>query len=137
MGTQTETRRAKINWLQYRYIAERPFHTSDAAAARVVEVSDSTISNWNADPEFRAQVQAFLDGQLMESRAQLAKLRDKAIVRLNVLLDARDVRTRLRAVVEVLDRVGLMRGESLEVGVSPALAALLADAGEKEESGDG
>ena len=132
MGTQTETRRAKINWLQYRYIAERPFHTSDAAAARAVGVSDSCVSNWNADPEFRARADTFLGDQLAESRAQLAKLRDKAIVRLDVLLDARDVRTRLRAVVEVLDRVGLMRGESIEVGVSSALAELLSKAKEEE-----
>lgn len=136
MGDLTQTKRGKrINWEQYRYIAERPFHSSDAAAAKAVGVADSTVSNWNADPEFQAKVQAFVDGQLVESQQQLSTLRDKAIVALAALLDTRDVRTRLRAVSETLDRVGMARGESITVDVGPALAALLAEA-EKPPTGE-
>ena len=128
MGVSTKTRRPKTNWAQYRYLAERPFHDSDAAAARAVGVSDSTVASWNADPEFQAAAQAFLDGQLEESRQQLMALRDRAIVRLSALLDVKDPRTRLRAVTEVLNRCGLEGVVALDI--SPMLAGLLAAAGE-------
>ncbi len=134
MDTSTKTKRRKTNWLQYRYLAERPFHDSDASAAAAVGVAASTVANWNADPEFQAAVQAFWDGQLEASREQLMTLRDKAIVRLNALLDVRDPRTRLRAVTEVLNRCGLE--EVMALDLSPALASLLAEAGEAADSTD-
>ena len=134
MDTSTKTKRRKTNWLQYRYLAERPFHASDADAAKAVGVAASTVANWNADPEFQAAVQAFWDGQLEASREQLMTLRDKAIVRLNALLDVRDPRTRLRAVTEVLNRCGLE--EVMALDLSPALASLLAEAGEAADSTD-
>ena len=128
MVDKSKTRRPKTNWLQYRYLAERPFHDSDASAASAVGVAASTVANWNADPEFQAAVQAFWDGQLEASREQLMQLRDKAIVRLNALLDVHDPRTRLRAVTEVLNRCGLE--EVVALDLSPALAGLLREAGE-------
>ena len=129
MDTSTNTTRRKhINWEQFRFISERPFHASDADAAKAVGVAASTVANWNADPEFQAAVQAFWDGQLEASREQLMTLMDKAIVRLNALLDVRDPRTRLRAVTEVLNRCGLE--EVVALDLSPALASLLAEAGE-------
>ena len=134
MDTSTKTKRRKTNWLQYRYLAERPFHASDADAAKAIGVAASTVANWNADPEFQAAVQAFWDGQLEASREQLMTLRDKAIVRLNALLDVRDPRTRLRAVTEVLNRCGLE--EVVALDLSPALASLLAEAGEAADSTD-
>ena len=123
MGVSTKTKRPKTNWLQYRYIAERPFHATDAEAAEAAGVSAGAVAAWNADPEFQAIVDAFLEGQLEESRQQLMKLRDKAIVRLNALLDTKDTRTRLRAVTEVLNRCGL--AEVIAVDLSPELARLL------------
>lgn len=132
MGTSTKTRRPKTNWNQYRYLAERPFHATDADAARAVGVSGSTVASWNADPGFQAAVQAFWDGQLEASREQLMQLRDKAIVRLAALLDVRDPRTRLRAVTEVLNRCGLE--EVMALDLSPALASLLAEAGKSEDA---
>ena len=106
-----------------------------ADVARAVGVAASTVANWNADPEFQAAVHAFWDGQLEASREQLMTLRDKAIVRLNALLDVRDPRTRLRAVTEVLNRCGLE--EVVALDLSPALAGLLREAagGEDKEEG--
>ena len=135
MGNKPETRRRKhINWEQYRYISERPFHTSDAAAARALGISDSAVGAWNADPEFQAMAQAFIDGQLEDSRRQLMVLRDKAVVQLAGLLDSRDVRTRLRAVTEVLNRCGM--AEVFTLDLSPALAKLLREAGEAADGTD-
>ena len=110
---------------QLKYLAERAWHETDAAAAEAAGVHPSTVSEWNSDPFFREQLESIWRGDIARTQEIMGRLRDKATLTLERLLASRDPRTRRAAAVDILDRAGMARGETIAVDLSPELARLL------------
>lgn len=89
-----------------------------------------TVSGWKDDPVFMEQYESVWTGDIRRTQEILARTRDEAALTLKDLLKTRDIRTRRAVAVDILDRTGLRPGESVTVDLSPALAGLLAAAGE-------
>ena len=117
---------------QLKYLAARPWTETDAEAAAQAGVVPQTVCKWKEDPYFMEQLESIWTGDLKRTQEIMARLRDKAALKLERLLDTRDQRTARAAAVDILDRAGLARGETVTVQVSPMLAGLLAAAGEAE-----
>ena len=121
---------------QLKYLAARPWAETDAAAAAEAGVTAKTVCEWKKDPYFVEQLESIWVGDIKRTQEIMARLRDKATLTLERLLASRDPRTRRAAAVDILDRAGMARGETVSVDLSPALAGLLreaADSIDKEE----
>ena len=131
---QTPIDQLSIN--QYRWLANRAWHETDTACLEALKLGASTVTRWRADsPVFVEAEKSIWRGDLRRSQEMMARIRDKAVLKLERLLDSRDARVARAAAVDVLDRAGLNRGDVVTVEVSPALAKLLAES-EKPSSGE-
>ena len=121
-------RNQHLTWSQWRYLGTRGLYADDKAYVEAAGLGHDTIRKWKTQDIFQAAMAKQWEPDLEKSRVALSRLRNKAISALNDLLDSKDARSKLRAASEVLDRVGPMRGEVVDVALAPELAALLAEA---------
>jgi len=117
-----------LTYQQLKYLAHRPWTETDAEAAKLAGVVPQTVCKWKEDPYFVEQLESIWRGDLKRTQEIMARLRDKATLTLERLLASRDPRTRRAAAVDILDRAGMARGETVSVDLSPALAKLLGEA---------
>lgn len=97
-------------------------------------VTPQTICDWKKQPLFVDALESIWLGDIARSREILARLRDKAILKLGRLMDSQDSRVARAACVDALDRAGLARGDVVVVQISGVLAELLAEAGKDEDT---
>ena len=122
---------------QLRWISERAWHETDQDCLKALNLGASTVTRWRAEqPTFVEAEKSIWVGDIKRTQEIMARLRDKATLTLERLLASRDPRTRRAAAVDILDRAGMARGETVSVDLSPALASLLAEAGEAADSTD-
>ena len=128
-NSQLLTDQLSIN--QLRWLAERAWHETDQDCLKALGLGASTVSRWRHDSAaFVEEEKTIYVGDIKRTQEIMARLRDKATLTLERLLASRDPRTRRAAAVDILDRAGMARGETVSVDLSPALSALLAEAGE-------
>ena len=126
---QLSTDQLSIN--QLRWLAARPWHETDQDCLKELGLGASTVTRWRTEqPHFVGAEKSIWVGDIKRTQEIMGRLRDRAALTLERLLDSRDPRTRRAAAVDILDRAGLARGETVTVQVSPMLAGLLAAAGE-------
>ena len=116
---------------QLRWLAERAWHETDQECLKALGLGASTVSRWRAEqPAFVEAEKSIYVGDLKRTQEIIARLRDKAALTLEKLLATRDPRTRRATAVDLLKFGGMVQGEAVALDLSPALASLLAEAGE-------
>ena len=126
--TELNTRLKRLTHLQRRFLAELPFSSSDAEAAKRAGVHKATVCEWKRDPFFMEAYEKTWEADIEMRRQRLVEGLAKAVETLLALLNSRNPNVRLKAATEILDRAGLIRAERVEHGVSPALQQLLEEA---------
>ena len=127
----------RLSVTQLRFVAERPWHDNDAAAAEAVGVHPHTVTRWRAEsPAFVEAEKTIYVGDIKRTQEIIARVRDKAALTLEKLLASRDPRTRRQTAVDLLKFGGMVQGEAVALDLSPALAGLLREAGEAADSTD-
>ena len=86
----------------------------DKDVATALSMTPQTICNWKRKLEFNRILNEHKEAVNLENRTQLRGLAQKAIQRLDELLDVEDPRVRLRAISVVLDAQGYYK--SLQEG---------------------
>ena len=123
----------KLTINQLRWLANRAWHGTDMACIKALEMGESTVSRWRAEqPHFVEAERTIWTGDIKRTQEIIARTRDEAALTLKGLLTARDKRVQRQTAVDLLKFGGLVQGESVEHGVSSALAELLSKAKEEE-----
>ena len=119
---------------QLRWVSQRAWYETDQECLKACGLGASTVSRWRAEqPAFVEAEKSIWRGDLARTQKIMGRLRDRAALVLEGLLASRDPRTRRASAVDILDRAGMARGETVSVDLSPALAKLLAESAEEEK----
>lgn len=100
---------------QLMYVAERPWHPSNAAAAKAVGLSEHTIYNWDNKADVERAVNLMQQDGIRLAQSLLRRHLPQAAMELIAALDHRSVTVRLRAAKEILDRGGVVPGQSIDL----------------------
>ncbi len=132
MNENTLSHTDKLTINQLRFISQRAWHETSGETAAAVGVHPDTVTRWRRESAaFVAAEKSVFTGDIKRTQEIIARTRDEAALTLKELLKARDKRVRRQTAVDLLKFGGLVQGESVEHGVSSALAELLSKA--KEE----
>ncbi len=124
---------SRLTYAQLKFIAHRPWADTDAEAAAEAGVTPQTVCGWKDNPLFVEELESIWTGSIRRTQEIIARTRDEAALTLKGLLTARDKRVQRQTAVDLLKFGGLVQGESIEHGVSSALAELLSKAKEEEK----
>lgn len=101
---------------QLAFVRERLVTTTDAEAARIVGVAPETASRWKAAGAPIDEIIWLARSDSVEvAREELRRLATKAVNVIEDEMDRKRGAKRLDAALAVLDRVGLVKAQSLDV----------------------